>query len=61
MHYQQHGDREIYMDTDSKEEISADEENDKLPPHQEASSHYEDSRDNDEEELDSGRPEATEM
>lgn len=40
--------KELHMDPDSnKEELPNDDENDKLSPHQESSSHFEDSKDTD--------------
>jgi hypothetical protein len=46
--------RELYMDTDSEEQISVDDESGNLPPHQEPSSGSEDSVDEEDVEPEDG-------
>jgi hypothetical protein len=46
--------RELYMDTDSEEQISIDDVSDNLPPHQEPSSGSEDSVDEEDVEPEDG-------
>jgi hypothetical protein len=51
--------RELYMDTDSEEQIPIDDESGNLPPHQEPSSGSEDGGDEEDLRIERGRPETT--